>query len=136
MGRRSDNIEDRRGMGMGGVAVGGGIGTIILVLVALYLGVDPSVVLQGGGPEVSTAPPALERRAPSPEEEQLKDFVAVVLADTEDTWGEILRRMNREYRDPKLVLFSGVVRSSCGTAQSAAGPFYCPLDQKVYLDLS
>ena len=136
MGRRSDNIEDRRGMGMGGVAVGGGIGTIIIVLVALYLGVDPSVVLQGGGPEVSTAPPALERRAPSPEEEQLKDFVAVVLADTEDTWGEIFRRMNREYRDPKLVLFSGVVRSSCGTAQSAAGPFYCPLDQKVYLDLS
>ena len=136
MGRRSDNIEDRRGMGMGGVAVGGGIGTIILVLVALYLGVDPSVVLQGGGPEVSTAPPAVERRAPSPEEEQLKDFVAVVLADTEDTWGEIFRGMNREYRDPKLVLFSDVVRSACGTAQSAVGPFYCPMDQKVYLDLS
>lgn len=136
MGRRSDNIEDRRGMGMGGVAVGGGIGTIILVLIALYLGVDPSVLLQGGGPEVSTAPPAVERRAPSPEEEQLKDFVAVVLADTEDTWGDIFRQMNREYRDPKLVLFSGVIRSACGTAQSAVGPFYCPVDQKVYLDLS
>ncbi len=136
MGRRSDNIEDRRGVGVGGVAVGGGIGTIVLVLIALYLGVDPSVVLQGGGPEVSTAPPAVERRAPSPEEEQLKEFVAVVLADTEDTWGEIFRRMNREYRDPRLVLFSDVVRSACGTAQSAAGPFYCPLDQKVYLDLS
>ncbi|HXJ77153.1 MAG TPA: neutral zinc metallopeptidase [Candidatus Methylomirabilis sp.] len=136
MGRRSDNIEDRRGIGMGGVAIGGGIGTILLVVVALFLGVDPSVVLQGGGPQVSTAPPAVERRAPSPEEDRLKDFVAVVLADTEDTWTEIFRRMNREYKDPKLVLFSDVIQSSCGTAQSAAGPFYCPLDQKVYLDLS
>ena len=136
MGRRSDNVEDRRGIGMGTVAVGGGLGTIVLVVIALFLGVDPSVVLQGGGPEVSTSPPAVERRAPSPEEDQLKDFVAVVLADTEDTWGEIFRRMNREYRDPKLVLFSDLVRSACGTAQSAAGPFYCPEDQKVYLDLS
>jgi len=136
MGRRSDNIEDRRGIGAGGVAVGGGIGTLVLVLVALYFGVDPSVVLQGGGPAVSTAPPAVERQATSPEEEHLKDFVAVVLADTEDTWRELFRRMNREYREPRLVLFSDVVRSACGTAQSAAGPFYCPVDQKVYLDLS
>ena len=134
MGRRSDNIEDRRGIGMGGVAVGGGLGTIVLVVIALFLGVDPSVVLQGGGPEVNTAPPAVERRA-SPEEDQLKEFVAVVLADTEDTWKEVFRGMNREYRDPKLVLFTGVVQSACGTAQSAVGPFYCPEDQKVYLDL-
>ena len=77
MGRRSDNIEDRRGIGVGGVAVGGGIGTVVLVLVALFLGVDPSVVLQGGGPDVSTAPPAVERRAPSPDEDRVKDFVAV-----------------------------------------------------------
>jgi predicted metalloprotease len=136
MGRRSDNIEDRRGMGVGGIAVGGGIGTLVLVVVALFLGVDPSVVLQGGGPEVSTAPPAVERRAPSPEQDQVKEFVAVVLADTEDTWRELFRQMNREYRDPTLVLFSDVVRSACGTAQSAAGPFYCPADHKVYLDLS
>ena len=136
MGRRSDNIEDRRGVGMGGVAVGGGIGTLILVVVALFLGVDPSVVLQGTGTGVSTAPPAVERRAPRPEEDRLKDFVAVVLADTEDTWTEIFRRSNKEYRDPKLVLFSDAVQSSCGAAQSAMGPFYCPLDQKVYLDLS
>src|SRR5262249_32957941 len=80
-------------------------------------------------------PPAVERRAPSPEQDTLKDFVSVVLADTEDTWREIFRRMNREYRDPPLVLFTDVVRSACGTAQSAAGPFYCPADQKVYLDL-
>ena len=136
MGRRSDNIEDRRGIGVGGVAVGGGIGTVVLVLVALFLGVDPSVVLQGGGPDISTAPPAVERRAPSPDEDRVKDFVAVVLADTEDTWREVFRKMNREYRDPKLVLFSDAVQSSCGTASAAVGPFYCPSDQKVYLDLS
>jgi len=136
MGRRSDNIEDRRGIGMGGVAVGGGLGTIVLVVIAMFLGVDPSVVLQGSGTDVNTAPPAVERRAPSPEEDQLKEFVSVVLADTEDTWTGIFRGMNREYRDPKLVLFTDAVQSACGTAQSAVGPFYCPADQKVYLDLS
>jgi uncharacterized protein len=136
MGRRSDNVEDQRGIGVGGIAVGGGLGTIVLVVIALFLGVDPSVILQGGDTGVSTAPPAVERRAPSSEEDSVKDFVSVVLADTEDTWREIFRRMNREYRDPSLVLFSDVVRSACGTAQSAAGPFYCPADQKVYLDLS
>jgi predicted metalloprotease len=135
MGRRSDNIEDRRGVGLGGVAVGGGLGTIVLIVIAMFFGIDPSVVLQGGDTSVSTAPPAVERRATSPQEDQIKDFVSVVLADTEDTWKEIFRRMNREYRDPSLVLFSGVVRSACGTAQSAVGPFYCPPDQKVYLDL-
>src|SRR5262245_609644 len=136
MGRRSDNIEDRRGMGVGGVAVGGGIGTIVLVVLALVFGVDPSVVLQGGGTDVSTAPPAVERRAPPSRQDQLKDFVAAVLGDTEDTWREIFARMKREYREPKLVLFSDAVQSSCGAAQSAVGPFYCPADQKVYLDLS
>ena len=134
-GRRSDNIEDRRGIGAGGVAVGGGLGTIVLVLVALYLGVDPSVLLQGGGPAVGTAPPGVERPATSPQQDKLKDFVAVVLGDTEDTWRELFSRMNREYQEPRLVLFSDVVRSACGTAQSAAGPFYCPGDRKVYLDL-
>jgi predicted metalloprotease len=122
-------------MGVGGVAIGGGLGTVVLVVIALFLGVDPSVILQGGDTGVSTAPPAVERRATSPEEDRLKDFVSVVLADTEDTWSEIFKRMNREYRDPHLVLFSGVVRSACGAAQSAVGPFYCPADQKVYLDL-
>jgi predicted metalloprotease len=102
-------------------------------VLALFFGVDPSVVLQGGG---SPAPPAVERRPPPPEQDQLKDFVAAVLGDTEDTWREVFARMKREYREPKLVLFSDVVQSSCGTAQSAVGPFYCPSDQKVYLDLS
>jgi predicted metalloprotease len=136
MGRRSDNVEDRRGVGVGGVALGGGIGTLILVVAALFFGLDPGVLLQGGDPQVNTAPPASDPRAARPGEDRLKDFVSVVLADTEDTWRELFRRMNREYRDPKLVLFSDVVHSACGTARSAAGPFYCPGDQKVYLDLS
>jgi predicted metalloprotease len=135
MGRRSDNIEDRRGVGMGGVAVGGGLGTVVLVLIAMFFGLDPGAFLQGGGPSVSTEPPAAGTRAAPPAEDRLKDFVSVILADTEDTWKEIFRRMNREYREPPLVLFSGVVRSACGTAQSAVGPFYCPADHKVYLDL-
>jgi uncharacterized protein len=135
MGRRSDNVEDRRGVGMGGVAIGGGLGTVIVLVLALFFGVDPSVILQGNDPSVDTAPPAGQQRAAPPEEDRLKDFVSVILADTEDTWKEIFRRMNREYRDPQLVLFSGAVRSACGAAQSAVGPFYCPVDQKVYLDL-
>ena len=133
MGRRSDNVEDRRGIGAGGVAVGGGIGTIVLVALALFFGVDPTVVLQGGG---GPTQPAVERGAPPAEHDQLKDFVAAVLGDTEDTWRAVFARMKREYREPKLVLFSDAVRSSCGTADSAVGPFYCPEDQKVYLDLA
>jgi len=132
-GRRSDNIEDRRGMGVPMMA-GGGIGTLILLLVALYFGVDPSVIFQNGGPSVSTSP------APSPSasvgNDQLRDFVAVVLADTEDTWRALFRQMNREYQDPHLVLFTGAVQSACGTANAAVGPFYCPSDRKLYLDLS
>jgi uncharacterized protein len=139
MGRRSANIEDRRGMRVSpGLAVGGGLGTIVIVLVALFLGIDPSIVLQGGGPGGDVAPPAVQERpaSPSPAEDRLEDFVSVVLADTEDTWRELFRGMNREYREPTLVLFSGAVRSACGFAQAAVGPFYCPPDQKVYLDLA
>jgi len=120
---------------MGGVAIGGGLGTVVILVLALFFGVDPSVILPGNDPRLSTEPPAGQQRDPPPEEERLKDFVSVVLADTEDTWKEIFRRMSREYRDPQLVLFSGAVRSACGAAQSAVGPFYCPTDQKVYLDL-
>src|SRR5262245_2553356 len=139
MGRRSDNIEDRRGMSAGpGMAVGGGIGTIALVLIALFFGIDPSALLQGGGdPTGGGAPPQqqVQPRAPAKDDE-MANFVAVVLGDTEDTWKELFRRMNRQYREPKLVLFTNVVQSACGSAQSAMGPFYCPGDQKVYIDLA
>ena len=132
MGRRSDNVEDRRGSGVPLVA-GGGIGTIVLVLVALYFGIDPSVVLQG------SPPPATQQQAPAASSrggDEIRDFVSVVLADTEDTWNALFRRMNREYTDPKLVLFSGSVQSACGMAGAAVGPFYCPGDHKLYLDTS
>jgi predicted metalloprotease len=128
-GRRSGNIEDRRGLGVP-VAAGGGIGTIVLVLVALYFGFDPSVVLQS-----DPSLPATEAPATSARQDAERDFVAVVLADTEDTWRELFRRMNREYEDPKLVLFTASVQSACGMAGSAVGPFYCPADHKLYLDL-
>jgi uncharacterized protein len=137
MGRRSDNVEDRRGMSPG-LAVGGGLGTVVVLLLALFFGVDPSVILSGGD-STDVAPPATtQQQRPAPArlaEDQAKQFVAVVLADTEDTWRELFRGMKREYREPKLVLFSGAVHSACGMAQAAAGPFYCPPDQKVYIDL-
>jgi predicted metalloprotease len=135
MGRRSDNIEDRRSSGVPMAVAGGGLGTVVLIVLALFFGVDPSVILQGGGDQ-----PAVEqtRETPSgsPAADPVRDFVSVVLADTEDTWKELFRRMNREYREPKLVLFSGAVQSACGIAGSATGPFYCPGDNKLYLDLS
>jgi hypothetical protein len=140
-GRRSTNIEDRRGrrvtpVGRRGRA-GGGIGLvglIIVVVVALALGVDPAALLQGlpggQGPEIVT-----QQGPNSPEEEQLRDFVSVVLADTEDTWSGVFADMQGAYQEPSLVLFSGAVNSACGYAQAAVGPFYCPGDRKVYLDL-
>jgi predicted metalloprotease len=134
-GRRSQNIEDRRGQRLARGAVKGGIGTIILVLAALYFGVDPALILQstGGSSPAARSGQPVQRSA---EEEELKDFVSVVLADTEDTWHTLFRDAGREYREPKLVLFSGSVQSACGLGQAAMGPFYCPGDQKVYIDLS
>ena len=135
-GRRSDNVEDRRGMRVSrrGIA-GGGVGTVVIVLVALYFGVDPAVILEGmppGGTTQSTG----GHYQPSPREQELADFSSVILADTEDTWHEIFRRSGEQYREPGLVLFSGAVQSACGMTGSAVGPFYCPPDQKVYIDLS
>jgi predicted metalloprotease len=135
-GRRSDNVEDRRGIRVSRGVAGGGIGALLLVLVALYFGVDPSVLVNTGvQPSGSTAPYAESRNA-SPEEERLSEFVSVVLADTEDTWHTLFRQMGQSYQEPSLVLFSGAVESACGFAQAAVGPFYCPRDQKVYIDLS
>lgn len=135
-GRRSDNIEDRRGMRAGGKGLaGGGIGAIVLVLVAMYFGMDPSVVLnQAGG--LAGAPQEASQPAPSsPEEDRLKEFMSVVLADTEDVWGALFAGSGQTYRQPRLVLFSGAVQSACGHASAAMGPFYCPGDQKLYLDM-
>lgn len=133
-GRRSDNIEDRRGMRVGGKGlVGGGIGAIVLALVAMYFGVDPSVVLNQAG---NLAPAQDAQQATfSPEEEKLKEFMSVVLADTEDVWGALFQGSGQRYQPPKLVLFSGAVESACGFAEAAMGPFYCPGDQKLYLDM-
>ena len=133
--RRSDNVEDRRGVSFSGKAAGGGIGTIILVLVALYFGVDPSVLTQTGLIGGNPAPTQQAPRKPSAAENKRADFVSAVLADTEDTWGAIFKEKGGRYQEPKLVLFSGMVESACGSASAAVGPFYCPGDRKVYIDL-
>ena len=135
-GRRSQNVEDRRGSPITRGATGGGLGIIVLALVAMYFGVDPSIVLQQGIPTNNVAPGQTESQPRSPEEEQLAEFVSVVLADTEDTWRALFPQMGETYKDPILVLFSGAVQSACGFAQAAMGPFYCPADNKVYIDLS
>ena len=135
-GRRSDNIEDKRGMRVSGKGLaGGGIGTIVLALVAMYFGVDPSVVLNQAG---NLAPGQTEQQSAtfSPEEEKLKEFMSVVLADTEDVWGTLFKGSGQQYEQPKLVLFSDAVQSACGFAEAAMGPFYCPGDHKLYLDMS
>jgi uncharacterized protein len=136
--RRSDNVEDRRGIPPAGLAVGGGVGTLIIVVVALFLGADPRQILnlvQNNNPQVA-APN--QNQAPVPgdaAEEKAKDFVEVVLALTEDVWTEQFRKMGKEYQEPKLDLFRGHTQSGCGFAGAAMGPFYCPVDRKVYLDL-
>jgi predicted metalloprotease len=114
--------------------LGGGIGTIIVVVVAMYLGVDPRMLLQLGSSV--TAPSEEVREARPPGEDAQADFVSVVLADTEDVWRAQFSRAGKTYREPKLVLFTDAVESACGFAQAAVGPFYCPGDDKVYLDLA
>ena len=131
-GRRSDNVEDARGSGMGRVA-GGGVGVVVIAVIAMLFGVDPSVILNQMAP--AEPPPATSAAGGQPARDELTEFVSVVLADTEDTWQVIFKQMGGTYREPKLVLFSNQVRSACGFGQAAMGPFYCPADQKVYLDL-
>ncbi|MDH3441901.1 MAG: zinc metallopeptidase [Gammaproteobacteria bacterium] len=135
-GRRSSNIEDRRGSGRRGGLVGGGIGTIVIILIGLYFGIDPTFLLEGmqsaSVPTSTGSLPTAEELATDPR----ADMVSVVVADTEDVWNQIFAAEGRDYREPTLVLFSGVTRSACGLGQAAMGPFYCPADQKAYLDLS
>ena len=163
--RQSSNIEDRRGMGGGGMGggmrfpggLGGGMGgggmrrgggmgifgILILLGVCWLLGINPLALLSceldsggGGGYVEQPQQSAAGGTFASPQEEELKEFVATVLADTEDTWNKILPEIGAQYREPKLVLFAGGAQSGCGFAQSAVGPFYCPADEKVYIDLS
>jgi len=137
-GRRSSNVEDRRGQGprrSGVIPLKGGIGLIVMVLAAAYFGIDPSIILNQGLAPVD-GPASSEPYQPSPEEQQLTEFISVVLADTEDTWNALFAAEGARYIEPKLVLFSGAVRSACGRAEAAMGPFYCPGDNKVYIDLS
>jgi len=131
--RASGNLEDRRGMGMGVGTVG--IGGIVLAIIAAFMGIDPSVVLNTAQ-EMS----ASREEAPAPKKagppDEMQVFVSKVLGSTEDVWQAAFRQMNREYHDPKLVLFTGATKSACGVGQAAMGPFYCPNDEKVYIDLA
>ena len=134
-GKKSDNIEDRRSSGISGKAAGGigGAGILLLLLVSLFLGVDPGEFIQG----IDSAGGLTQPSQMSPQElNQSAEFVSLVLGDTEATWSNIFAEdLGRTYIEPKLVLFTGGVRSACGQASSQVGPFYCPSDQKVYLDL-
>jgi predicted metalloprotease len=116
---------------MGLPVIGGGIGAVVLAIVAMVFGVDPRVILNGGtDQQAQTAPPA------NGQPDEMRAFVATVLGSTEDVWTAVFKQRGGTYVPPKLVLFSGAIQSACGFAQSAVGPFYCPQDQKVYIDLS
>ncbi len=135
--RRSTNIEDRRGTRSGSRVLGGGLGTIVLVLVAMYFGVDPTFLIEGmqattGSSQSSGTTPSAEDLKNDPR----ADMIHVVIADTEDVWHDIFKSQGQSYQEPTLVLFSGSVRSACGMGQAAMGPFYCAADQKAYIDLS
>jgi predicted metalloprotease len=132
-GPESGNVEDRRGSRMGGrgMAVGGGIGGIAILLIALLLGVDPGELLQG-----TQAPaPQATQRAATPQDDAGRRFVAQVLGETEEVWRAEFARRGARYEEPTLVLFSGATQSGCGFAQAQMGPFYCPRDRRVYIDL-
>ena len=130
--RESDNVEDTRGSGGGGrIVLGGGIGTVILVVLYLLLGGNPQALFNS---QQAQLPQTAQYDSQAPRDEASK-FVAVVLADTEDAWHAIFRQMGAQYEEPKLVLFTDETRSGCGFASGATGPFYCPEDRRVYIDL-
>ena len=134
--RASTNVEDRRGMGAVGIGGGVGIGAVILAVIAAFMGIDPSVVLDTASR--MQPPPQQQQQAQKgpPAQDEMSQFVARVLGSTEDVWQNVFRAAGQQYREPKLVLFSGATRSACGLGQSAMGPFYCPNDQSVYIDLA
>lgn len=134
--RESDNVEDRRGgglpIGRGGLGLGG---MVLALAVSYFLGVDPSMVMNliNQAPQVTGTPTAAHK---PPADDEMARFVSKVLSSTEDTWHDVFRRTGKTYQDPKLVLFTGSTPTACGTGQAAMGPFYCPGDQKVYIDLA
>jgi predicted metalloprotease len=135
-GRKSENVEDRRSLRIPGGAAGGigGIGLIVILLISMYMGVDPSQYIQGT--QDSTGTMAQQSQLSDEQLNQSAEFVSLVLGDTEATWNKIFKdELGRAYIDPKLVLFTGAVQSACGQASASVGPFYCPGDQKVYIDL-
>ncbi|WP_145521646.1 KPN_02809 family neutral zinc metallopeptidase [Yersinia aldovae] len=140
--RESNNVEDRRGNSSGGggfrppIGGKGGLVILIVVLVAGYYGVDLTPLLNGSDPMSQTQTQQRSPTAISPQDDQYAKFTSVVLADTEDTWKPIFQQMGRTYQEPKLVMYRGATRTGCGTGQSVMGPFYCPADSTVYIDLS
>lgn len=130
---RSDNVDDRRGSGGGGgMMVGGGLGTLIIAAIVFFLGGDPSAILSSGGGSSQQT----EQRDLSAEELKVNDFVSMITEETSITWAKIFRENEMQYVEPKVVLFESVTQSGCGTAQAAMGPFYCPADQSIYMDMS
>jgi predicted metalloprotease len=130
--QQSSNVEDMRGMGRA-LPIGGGIGTLVLGLIIYFMGGDPSAVINSGGSGTSITQQGGSRSQGAGNDEQ---FVSAVLADTEDTWGKFFEQRGQRYREPKLVLFTDRVQSACGVAGTSSGPFYCPGDQKLYIDLA
>ena len=130
--RQSSNVEDRRGIGAGGLAVGGGVIGVIALIINLLMGGDPSQIPELL-PQQQSQPQTTEQKAADDERAQ---FVKVVLAETEDVWNNIFQKQGQDYPEPTLVMFRDIVQSGCGNASAASGPFYCPPDQKLYIDLS
>ncbi len=137
-GRRSQNVEDRRGLSISRGLGGGSIGIVVLALVAMFFDIDPRIVMQGAEILGSGTESSQTQTQPIPiGQEEAKEFTSVILADTEDTWKTLFsEQLNKNYKEPTLVLFSGAVQSACGFAQAVMGPFYCSNDQQVYIDLS
>lgn len=130
---RSQNVDDRRGSGGGGgLLVGGGLGTLIIAAIIFFLGGDPSAILSSG----MNSAPQTEQRDLTKDELQVREFVSMITKENEKTWGKIFQENGMQYRAPKVVMFENVTQSGCGTAQAAMGPFYCPADQTVYMDMS
>lgn len=131
-GDRSGNVDDRRGAGGGGLLVGGGLGSLIIAAIVFFLGGDPSAVLNNGGSSSAQT----EQRDLTQEELQVREFVQMLTAENEQTWDKIFSENGMQYSPAKVVMFEGMTQSGCGTAQAAMGPFYCPADQSIYMDMS